>query len=473
MRMTALAGGAALLAGAGCENSAAKKTTTALPPAQKVKLRVLVVDDPELGRAIERDVRSRTEDDVEVAPVTLDNVVGASRLPADVVVFPTWLLGDFVERGLIRAPSDSLLESDSIAKRDILPLTRLYEMTWGGKVYALPLASSQLVLIYRPDLFEKLKLSVPASWDDYRAAAEKLSDRALLDAGSALQDPWRATVEPTGAGYGGSLLLARAAAYASHRDQASPLFDLAQLEPLIDRPPFVRALSELAASAKSGGQTAIDSPAAAFHEILAGRCGMALAWPSGDGPASEGDLPPLAFVELPGSQAVYNFGQQRWEERRAEEDGHVPLAGMAGWLAAVTTSTSQGAEAEDLAGWLCGAKVSSRIASRSRHGTLFRAAHKSELKLWAKGLPGAAAEQYFDVVRQTQSRAQHLTSVRLPGSARYLAALDRAVNRSTVEGQDPQASLDQAADDWRKITAELGIAPQRAALSRSRGQEAD
>ena len=105
--------------------------------------------------------------------------------------------------------------------------------------------------------------------------------------------------------------------------------------------------------------------------------------------------------------------------------------------------------------------------------TLFRNAHRSELELWAKGLPAAAAVQYFDVVRQTQSRAQQMPSVSLPGSHRYHEALDRAVHRATVEGQDPETSLRQAADDWRKITAELGIASQRAALARSLGQQAD
>jgi ABC-type glycerol-3-phosphate transport system substrate-binding protein len=476
LRVSAVAGGFTLLGGSGCEDTAAQKgPPTAGAPSQTVQLRVLVVDDPHLGQAIERQWRADYDDiEVDSVSVTLENVAKASRLPADAVIFPAWLLGDFVERGLIRAPGKSLLESESIAVRDILPLTRLHEITWAGKIYALPLASSQLVLIYRPDLLEKLQVPVPATWDDYRAAVEKLSDRALLGDDTAPADqPWRATAEPTGAGYGGGLLLARAAAYASHRDQATPLFDLARVVPLIDQPPFVRALSELVASVQAGGQKPIDSPAAAFAEMLSGRCGMALAWPIGEAPAPETPLPPLAFAELPGSRSVFNFGQQRWEERRDNEDPHVPPSAMSGWLAAVTSSSSQGADAESLVGWLSDAKVSSRIASRSPSGTLFRAAHRSMLAQWAKGLPAAAAEQYFDAVRQSQSRAQHMSNVRLPGSPRYLDALDRAVQRAIVEGQEPQASLRQAADEWRMITGEIGVASQRAALSRSLGQVAD
>jgi hypothetical protein len=66
-----------------------------------------------------------------------------------------------------------------------------------------------------------------------------------------------------------------------------------------------------------------------------------------------------------------------------------------------------------------------------------------------------------------------MSNVRLPGSPRYLDALDRAVQRAIVEGQEPQASLRQAADEWRMITGEIGVAAQRAALSRSLGQVAD
>jgi ABC-type glycerol-3-phosphate transport system substrate-binding protein len=472
LRLSALAGGAMLLGGAGCQDTAAEKGPPAAGTAtQPVKLRILVVDDSNLGEAIERQWRADYDDiEVESASVTVASTADAGRLPADVVIFPAWLLGHFAERGLIRAPSQSLVASDKTAVRDILPLTRLHEITWAGKIHALPLASSQLVLIYRPDLLEKLKLPVPATWDHYRTAVDKLADRALLGADAAPADqPWRACAEPTGPGYAGALLLARAAAYASHRDQKTPLFELGELTPLIDQPPFVRALSELVASIKAAGQPPVDSPAAAFQEMLAGGCGMALAWPAGDPLAADAKVPPLAFAELPGSRSAYNFGQKRWEERRGDEDQHVPLTAMSGWLAAVTMSSSQEAEAESLVGWISGAEVSSRVASRSPNATLFRTAHRSTLDLWARSIPAAAAEQYFDVVRQTQSRAGQVSNVRLPGSLRYQAALDQAVQRAIKDGQDPQASLRQAADEWRKITAEIGVAAQREALDHSLG----
>lgn len=453
---------------AGCEEQTPEQSLPA-PAAPPVKLRVLVVEDPELGEAIQREWHSRTENDVAIASVSKAELVSASRLPGDVVVFPSSLLGQLVERNLIRPLGEPLLASESVALLDILPITRRDEITWGQETYALPLGSSQLVLAYRSDLLARLNLAVPATWEDYQAAVSKLADRSLLGEAAPPEDqPWRAAAEPMGAGFGGSLLLARAAAYANHRDQATPLFDTTKLEPLIDRPPYVRALTELAASKPESGLPPVASPQDAMSELLSGRCGMALCWPSGEPLASETTkTPPIGFAELPSSRAVFNFRSGRWEERWAGEDQHVPFVGTSGRFASVTASTGQVAAAEGLVGWLSGSEVSSRVATRSSGTTLFRASHRSQLGHWVGNLPADAAEQYFDVVRQSQSRARSMNTVRLPGADRYLAALDAAVQRTTVEGQDPKASLEQAAEDWRKITADIGIAAQGTAIRRS------
>jgi ABC-type glycerol-3-phosphate transport system substrate-binding protein len=268
------------------------------------------------------------------------------------------------------------------------------------------------------------------------------------------------------------LLLARAAAYAAHREQVTLLFDTTKLEPLIDRPPYVRALEELVASFKASGSVPIETPVSAFTELLAGRCGMALGWPA-DIQEEVTDSTPVAFAELPGSRSVFSFERERWEERNADEEGQVPFLGAAGRLAAVTSSSGEHFVAEGLVGWLAGTEVSSRVAGRSSGGGFFRTSQRTMLDLWVGGLPKEAAGQYFDVVQHAQSRAQAMTTVRLPGSQRYLSALDAAVQRAMMDGQDPQASLDQAADDWRKITADIGGNEQRTALLHNLGLRTD
>lgn len=472
LQFSCLAGGAALLPGTGCEPDQSSKRT-AVAPQQPVVLRVIVVEDKELGEAIGREWHSRTESEVEIVAARQSDVADASRLPGDVVIFPSALLGRLVEGNLIRPLSESMLASETIAFHDIFPLTRRQELTWGENTYALPLGSPQFVLGCRPDLLQRLELAVPTTWDEYQAAVEKLSNRALLgDAALEEGQSWSAAAEPTGSGFAGCLLLARAAAYASHREQVTLLFDTARLEPLINQPPYVRALEELSVNFKSGRSHSVETPWAAFGELLAGRCGMALGWASHIAPSDEATRSfPIAFAELPGSQAVFNFETEAWETRTADQEQHVTFLGAAGRLAAVTASSAEPSAAEGLVGWLSGTEVSSRVAGRSRRAGFFRSSHKSELELWVGKLPSRA--QYFEVVEQAQSRGQAMTTIRLPASERYLAALDEAVQRAAIHNQDPQASLDEAAEDWRKITADEGIDGQRQALLHSLGLRRD
>ena len=61
-----------------------------------------------------------------------------------------------------------------------------------------------------------------------------------------------------GPGWAGIVLLARAAPYATHPSNYSKLFSIETMEPLVDGPPFVRALEELVATARLWAAAAVD-----------------------------------------------------------------------------------------------------------------------------------------------------------------------------------------------------------------------
>ncbi|MFC4059940.1 ABC transporter substrate-binding protein [Planomonospora corallina] len=48
------------------------------------------------------------------------------------------------------------------------------QVVYGGKVVGIPVDVGPQALFYRTDVFEKFEIDVPATWDEYRAAAEKL-----------------------------------------------------------------------------------------------------------------------------------------------------------------------------------------------------------------------------------------------------------------------------------------------------------
>src|SRR6185312_11084629 len=103
-------------------------------------------------------------------------------------------IGQLAERGLIVPLADSSLEDADFNYRDIFDHIRLREMRWGNRTLAAPLGSPQLLLAYRPDLFDKAGLSPPADWPAYQEALTRLADRAALgDLALAADQPWRAT----------------------------------------------------------------------------------------------------------------------------------------------------------------------------------------------------------------------------------------------------------------------------------------
>src|SRR5437867_514350 len=90
---------ATLLLFAGCKDPTATAPTqkAAALPAQP--LTVLVVDDEELEQAIAREWKARTEEDLKIRHITPVEIAISSRLPGDVIVFPSSLIGYLAERG--------------------------------------------------------------------------------------------------------------------------------------------------------------------------------------------------------------------------------------------------------------------------------------------------------------------------------------------------------------------------------------
>ncbi|MFN0016672.1 MAG: ABC transporter substrate-binding protein [Pirellulaceae bacterium] len=467
---------------AGCSSNNSSTTPNGGQPLATPQLTVLVVDSPNIGEKIKAEWRSNTdtEDEVVIRHVTWKEITSAKRLPGDLIVYSAGMVGELAEAGLIAPISDRTLENDAFALRDIYKQIRLHEMKWGDKVFALPLGSPQLLLVYRADIFTKLKLKPPQTWAEYDALAARLANRKelgeLAPAGDA---PWRGSAVPLAPGYAGQLLFARSAAYAAHKEQISPLMELGSLKALVDQPPYVRALREMAAgSGEKNGKLPQFTPAEAYLEIAQGRCAMAITWPSATGAkeaakkqkaSSEPKPCELGFAELPGAREVYNFGDKKWGERPADEDSHVPLMAISGWMVSVTATRNNQEAAENMATWLCGSEFSSQISPASPNTTLFRISQEPEAGQWLGSIGDSGVREYVAALRQTQERATHSPGIRLPGREEYLSALDQAVVDSLQGKKSPEEALAAAAAAWDKITARRGLEAQRPALQRSLG----
>ncbi len=247
----------------------------------------------------------------------------------DAVVCGAQRLGELVESDRILPLPKEVRSSEDLAWSDIYPVVQDGEATYGGKIFAVPFGAPVLTLCYRRDLLEKFNRKPPQTWRDYQDEITFFSDRSRLGEPGADMPPWHAAVEPLAPGWAGQMLLARAAAYARHRDNYSTLFNIDDFRPLIDGPPFVRALEEMVAAAKSSGGDAESAnplrldPAGVRSALVAGQCAMAITWPTaaGDTRRPAAVLADLGFAELPGSQQSFNFalcGLGSTDHRRAD-----------------------------------------------------------------------------------------------------------------------------------------------------------
>ncbi len=218
-------------------------------PAQNAKksnlrLNLLVVDDEALVEAIrplKAEWQARSGAGFEVRSATSAELAEMKTVSDDAIIFPSARLGWLVERGMIAPLPAEKLKGDELGWSDLFEVLQLREVMWNGQPHAVPFGSPLLVCWYRPDLFEKFKRQPPVTWTEYQQAAEFFAQRdKLKDAAPAADVPWSGTLEPRAPGWAGSLLLARAAAYAKHRDSYSTFFNIDSMEPLIAGPPYVR-----------------------------------------------------------------------------------------------------------------------------------------------------------------------------------------------------------------------------------------
>ncbi len=486
-----------LLLLAGCPDADSRRTTPpggALP--EGIQLELLVVDDPALAAAIEQvegEWNALTGSTFRVDRISLDELEAAQTLEGDAVIAASCEIGNMQAKAQIVPVPPNLLKQDQGGWPDVFSLLRVREAVWGEEVVGVPFGSPVLVIYYRADLLEKLGRQPPRTWAEYRELAELLSDRNRLgEAAPAPDAPWHGAVEPLGPGWAGLVLLARAAPYASHRENYSTMFRIDSMEPLIDGPPFVRALEELVAAAALGPSEQLTyDPAAVRSAFWQGRCGLALTWPSAAGelsasrdspgveapPASEQASPvgsgiAVGLAELPGSMEAYDVAEKAWEPRREDgEEPYVPLLGTAGRMGLVLKSSRWPDAAFQLLFWLSD-EQSSQVSPASPATTLFRSRHVQSPADWVEEpMPPDAAARYAEMTQATLCRPQWLFPLRIPGRRKYLEALDAAVHRAVRADQTPQQALGQAARTWRQITDELGLEQQREAYWKSLGLE--
>ena len=466
-----LLAGLALLLVAGCSGNGVEEEAGREEVSRSLPLRVVVVDSPVLAQSIRTQWLAHDGGEIQLRERSIDELLGTRRLLADVVVYPSAMIGELAMAGHLQPMSFQKGETGWSGEA-VLDNQRVAEVSWGSDLYAVSLGSPQPMLAYRRDIFQELGLQPPATWIDYLDVCRRLDAFR-----SEPQEPIFPGVvaEPTGSGDAAITLLARAASYARHRNQYSGLFDFISMQPLIAGPPFRRALEELVECQQfQAGDTELTSPQA-FGRLLAGECLMAISWsvrdPASIPAADQTPLPVVAMTELPGSAEVYNINNNNWENRQTSESVHIPLLASGGRLGSVTELAHDRLQATNFLMLVTSSKMAHLVCRPSPHTFPFRNSHVDNPRDWLpEQLDATAATSLGEAAKNAGGRNNYLFALRIPGRQQYLAALDEAV-LAALAGGSPVTALQQASDRWQQITEKLGADKQKAAYRLSLGLE--
>lgn len=363
----------------------------------------------------------------------------------------------------------------------------------GGQRYSVPLDGDVIVGYYRTDAFGNPQakprfrakygydLAPPTTWAQYRDMAEFFTGWDWAGTG---RKGWGVLEAQGPKDVGPYIFVSRVAAYAAHpKIPGSLFFDPDTMEPSVNNPGWVQALTDWVALKKFGPPEMANTGGGTMRgNFVAGNYALAIDW--GDVGIQAQDEKAsiikgkLGYFVLPGSTRVWNIKTKKWDTFPAAQ--HAPYMGWGGWHGSVAAASKAKEAAWDFLDYIDGDQTSFRAVTNP--GTArnpYRQQHFSNVQAWS-----TAPVQYKDPAPYLKTLEQAMThpntqfDLRIPKAGRYFEVLDNWVQQALAGRATPKEALDQAAREWKQITEDAGLEQQKKAyrelygLDRQRGTAA-
>jgi hypothetical protein len=403
----------------GCRDAAEPRQNevSVAKPQAAVKLTVLVVDDPEIARGIKLlagEWSERSGGELAVSEMTLDEMLAAEKLGADIVIYPSRQLGTLAMRGWLRPMRPTVLQDPALGWGDFLTTLRDQVARYGNEVLALPLGEKPLVVSWGGEIPEKL----PTTWGqvDELGAGQPAGNRDLLPE-----------------------FIARVVAATEPGDRSALFFAPESMDARLTDPQIVQALESIVARGKSS--------------VTETRLSVAV-------PARKAENG-AQFAPLLDADRVYVASLDQWEE---VEDARPPVVcGFSGRLASVTSASRNAASAFKLIPWLVGGTNGAQLSQRSDATLWFRVSQTPQAGKW---LEQDDAESWLT---ESLSRGDAYLLPRILEIEEYLEILNGAVDEAVADKQPAAKALGSVAEKWNALTDKLGRDSQRVAFNRHLG----
>jgi len=387
----------------------------------------------------------------------------------DITIFPSPWLPEFASKGFF-AQLDQFIEKDEqINWEDIIPIFREDIVSFNGKVYAITLDGNPHMFYYRLDAFNnpeyqaKFKekygydLEPPKTWQQVRDAAEFFNGWDWDGDG---REEYGVVEAMRKDGQAFWTFLSRSSAYCSIPGQPGGLFfDPETMEPLINNPGHVQALEDWIQIKEFGVPGMVNMDSGEIRSIFSiGDAAMAIDWPDIGIVADTGEESlvkgSVGYSMIPGATKTWDYKNKVWVE--FPEINFAPFLAFPGWLGAIEANCPNKEAAYDFLSFLSSPENSYISVTTAETGfNPYRNSHFERLAGWyAFGI--VHPEEYLKAMQESIDHPNLQVDLAIPGSAAYGETLEAQLALAIAGEKTPQKALDDAAEEWNKITESFG-----------------
>jgi hypothetical protein len=438
----------ACLAITGCGEKDLPKTTEPLA-SERPALKIWLVDAPELEREISIRWQASSDQALKITHFSSDRVATEEPFSADVVIYPSMLLGDLVQKQAIgRLPAQALAKGSSDSGPSAnWPVRWRTCATFGNQLYAVPLGLTNLAPVMsglEPNPLNEVNGLLGQSkdinsqsmewWSQFFAQAENAlaaskSEREQILAeqlGKWTSEDKRVLVD--------QFLFLASTTTARRRG----LFELVKMESRLNQVDFSNSARLLARMARLFPDTIAMEPEKAWEAAMGKtNVGFALGWPSSIAGAAS-DASGKAIV----AQLAWNPGR--------------------GLLASMGKKTRQTAVSSQFLAW---------ISEPEQRETLRSVCTRVELTPEQNDRNNVRDDyRAFQAVNNRDLRVEPMgLSLRMANANQYRAILAACLVDAIREPEQIDAIMAGCSTKWNQLTAKLGIEAQRLSEEQSLG----
>lgn len=341
--------------------------------------------------------------------------------------------------------------------------------SWDGVMFQFPVDGDRHYLKYRKDVIDNPKyqkkykedtgkeLRIPKTWKEYGEIATYFNDWDW-DGDGEKEYGSAEVMKKDDLMY--AAFFSRSVAYAKNpRTPGGFFFDLKTMEPLINSPGFVEALTDWVEATKYVPPGGINFGLGdEINSFGGGQTLFSFSWDDAFVAAMEDDSPiknKVGAAPLPGAEKVWNRIDKKWEN----QFNQAPYI-VWGWAVGVANKSKVKDVAFD---YLCffanDANHQADIAiGRFGVNPFKKSDFDPNIYIERQGWDPQIAKEYTQTLLDMEEKSKNrVFPLRVPGVFEFTSAVATGTSKALAGQLSPQEALDEVAAEWKKIIDRVGI----------------